>query len=453
MKLENEKKTADPTYKNPDPWFIVPKMLYFLLNWFIYSTHAFFMQYVKTYWGLGLDIVNVSYVFQFITLFTSAFWGQLADRTKSYRQIAAFCVIMNCLMITLMAFPPIGWLSGIWLQVYFVILNTLVAIFSSGTFPIIDAIVLSILEADPSAGKDAYGAQKLAGALSHNICSKVIHFAYDAMAEDFFVMFYSAIFSMFTLVVTLLYLVSDKIKIKAHKHHGPSKKDADAAEETNKLTIWGLFFKPEFLLFLFVVLCAGVVRCVNTNNHSIYLTDILYLNKSDVSDLMLWRIPVEGLLLWYSKSLLQWMGPYWFLILGQLTGIVRMFLYSLVKPDHANKMPDYVYMVIIEMLKGANSSLVGSGAFRIASDIAPASLQATAQTLVAGTWQGLSMSVSAIMAFLILRDDSGHTDNEKIKDLFNYTTIMGFVSFLLIFAYYGFIKRNLFTKPAPPSKA
>lgn len=447
MKLENEKKTADPSFKSNDPWLIVPKMLYFLLNWFIYSTHAFFVQYLKTYWKLNLDVVNVSYALQFITLFTSAFWGQLADRTKSYRQIAAFCVIMNCLLITLLAFPPTELMSKFWLQIYFIVLNTLVAVFSSGTFPIIDAIVLSILEADPSAGKDAYGAQKLAGALSHNICSKVIHYAYDAMAEDFFVMFYSAIFSMFALVVTLLYLVSDKIKIKAHKHHGPAKKDTDAAEETNKPTVLGLFFKPEFTLFLFVVLCAGIVRCVNTNNHSVYLTDILYLNKADVSDLMLWRIPIEGLLLFYSKRLMQWMGPYWFLILGQFTGIVRMFLYSVVRPDHANKYPDYIFMVIIEMLKGANSSLIGSGAFRIASDIAPASLQATAQTLVAGTWQGLSMSVSAIMAFLIL------SDSDKIRDLFTYTTIMGFVSFVLIFCYYAFIKRNLFTKVAPPSKA
>lgn len=424
-------------YHNPDPYHIVPKMLYFLLNWFMYSTHGFQGQFLKATWGLQVDAINLSFVWQFLTIFTGPYWGALADRTGRFRQVAAFCVIMNCFFMCLMAFPLF---EGGYRQVYFHVISTLGAIFGSGTFPIIDAIVLSILEADPNSTKDDYSCQKMFGAISHNICTWGIHEIYEHASEDYFVMFYSASSAMLVLVTTLMMMISDKIKIKAHKHHGPAKKAVgEEDDEVASMTALQMAMKPEFTLFLLVVLTAGIVRCVNTNNHSMFLTDVLFLGKNDVGYLMFARIPVEIGLLFFAKDLMKKTGPYWFLLTGLFVGVLRMFLYSLLKPDHCREWGYYIILLAIEALKGANSSLISAGAFRIASDLAPAHLQASAQSYVAACWQGLSMSFAAILGYLIMKGFNG-----GISTFFNITTGLGFVAFVIIAIYYAFVKKVLF---------
>lgn len=440
MRLENEKRTETSEYRNPDPYFLVPKAMYFFLNWFIYSTHGFYNQYLKSSWGMDTKAVSATFFWQAVTIVTGPYWGSLADRTGRYRQVAAFCVIMNCLCLCLMAFPLFQ--AGSWARtIYFHLLSTATAIFSSGTFPIIDAIVLSLLEADPTTSKDDYGYQKMFGAIAHNICTEGIHKLYDWFAEDYFVMFYSATTAMLILVSTIMLLVSDKVKIKAHKHHGPSKTAAASdSDSTAQMTPMQMVFKPEFFLFSCVVLAAGIVRCVNTNNHSQYLTDVLFLGKGDVGKLMYYRIPVELGLLFFAKRIMQKTGPYWFLLAGLFVGVWRMYMYSWLVPDECGKLFYYCILILIEVLKGANSSLISSGAFRIASDLAPPHLQASAQTFVAACWHGLPMSCSSVLATLILTTGDPHS----MISLFNTTTNIGFVSLVVISIYYAFFKKVLF---------
>lgn len=408
-------------------------MLYFLLNWLVYSPHAFIFQFIGIFWGIEKSFLNLAMIFQLFNFFGAMYWGSLADRTKKYKLISAGCVIANTLFVCLMAFPMF---SGYWRLAYYCFLTAGQCFFSAGTFPIIDAIVLSILEADPTAGKDAYGTQKVYGTIAHNVNAWVILSAYDHVGEDFFVMYYSVIVSMLALVGTILFSVPDSLKIKTHKHHGPAKKVEAAEEEPvpEGSSTLGLLKRPVFFVFLLSILASGIVRSVNTNNHSIYITDYLKLDKSAVGDLMLYRLPVEISLLFFAKTLISYTGPYWFLVLGQLSGVVRILAYLLLKPYVANTGFYYWILVFIEMLKGANSSLVSAGAFRIASDLAPAAWSGAAQTLVAGVWQGISMAVAAVFAYAVLK-----LFNEEDVSLFwtfAYTGILGCVSLLFVVFHY-----------------
>ena len=442
MKLENERKTAK--YTNPDPYFIVPKMLYFLLNWLVYSPHAYIFQFIGIMWGLDASKTNLAMVFQIFNFFGAMFWGSVADATRKYKLIAAFCVIVNTAFVCAMAFPLFSGDSRFW---YYNFLTMGQCFFSAGTFPMIDSIVLSILEADPSAGKDYYGSQKAFGTIAHNITTKVIHELYERFGQDFFVMYYSAIGSMILLVVSLLFLVSDHLKIKTHKHHGPAKKvtDEDEEEEVPQgSSTFGLLKKPSFVLFLGSILASGIVRSVNTNNHSIFLTDYLKLGKHVVGDLMFVRLIPELSLLFFAKYFMTIIGPYWFLILGQLSGLVRILLYLLLKPDVSQNFP-YIYILYaIEALKGANSSMVSAAAFRIASDLAPVAWGGAAQTLVGGVWQGISMSAAAVIAYFILKQDQG--SSETLRNLFAITGVLGGISFIIIFVHYSIVNPVLFKK-------
>lgn len=435
-------------YVNKDPYFLVPKMLYFLLNWLVYSPHTFFFQFIKTVWGLETTQLNLANVFQLFNFFGAMFWGYWADKTRKYKLIAAGCVTINTLFVCAMAFPVFE--SNAARFAYIIALTAGQCFFSAGTFPMIDAIVLSILEADPEAGKDCYGTQKVFGTVAHNITTWFIHKFYEMSGQDFFVMYYSAIGSMLALVCTLLYGVSDHLKIKAHKHHGPVKKateldEEQVAPEGNSIT--GLIFNGNFFIFLLSILAAGIVRSVNTINHSVYVTDYLKLDKSILGDLMIFgRMLPEIALLFYAKTLMVGVGPYWFLILGQAAGVIRILLYLVLQPYKSDQWPLFGVLVFIEMLKGVNSSLVSAGAFRIASDLAPAAWVGSAQTLVGGVWQGISMAFAAIIAYIILFFvDNG---DEGLLHVFTFTGVIGLISFGFIFFHYSVTDNKLFPKKA-----
>lgn len=442
MKLENEKRSSDAAkeYKNPDPWFIVPKALYFLLNWLVYSPHAYIFQFIGAKWGLDSSTLNAALIFQIFNFFGAMYWGSLADRTRQYKLIATLCVICSSVFTCAMAFPLGQGSIRIW---YYFLITAGQCFFSAGTFPMIDAIVLSVLEADPTAGKDFYGRQKLYGTIAHNINAKVIHYVYEHFGQDFFVMYYSAIGSMLALVLTLLYGVGDTLKIKAHKHHGPAKtthgEEEQKAPEGN--STFGLLKNPTFAFFLVSILASGIVRSVNTNNHSVFITDFLLMDKSMVGDLMLARLPCEIGLLFFAKNLMGIMGPYWFMILGQLAGVIRVILYLILQPMVSHEAPYSYILIVIEMLKGANSSMVSAAAFRIASDLAPPAWSGAAQTLVAGVWQGVSMALGAAIASLVLS-----LTEDSLWWVFAVTAIIGTVSFVAIFVYYSIIDPVLFTK-------
>lgn len=444
MKLENERKSAKG-YVNHDPYFIIPKMLYFLLNWLVYSPHAYIFQFIGVMWGLGKSELNLSMVFQVFNFVGALVWGSIADATKKYKMIAAFCVIVNTAFVCAMAFPLF---EGNARTAYYFFLTAGQCFFSAGTFPMIDAIVLSILEADPKAGKDCYGSQKAFGTIAHNVTASVIHYSYEHFGQDFFVMYYSAIGSMLALVLTLLYGVSDHLRIKAHKHHGPAKKvvedDTEEVVPEGSSTL-GLMKRPRFMIFLMSILAAGIVRSVNTNNHSVYLTEYLKADKGAVASLMFWgRLIPELGLLFYAKYAMSQMGPYWFLILGQMCGVIRILCYLVLKPFASHLFPYNAILLFIEALKGANSSMVSASAFRIASDLAPVAWSGASQTLVGGFWQGISMAVAGVIAWAILAfmGDS----EENLYYVFLFTGILGAVSFVFIFFHYSVTNNMLFKK-------
>lgn len=444
-------------YANPDPYFIVPKLLYFLLNWMIYSTHAFLPHVLKSQWGITDEMYNLSFIFYVFNFFGAMLWGTIADKTRKFKLIAGICVLMTSLFVVLLAFPPP--FEGIPRSIYFFFLCSGNFFFSAGTFPIIDSIALSMLTQDPTAGKDAIGQQKAFGTIAHSINTKVIHYFYEHFGEDYNIMFYSLMMTMVPLFMTLLYFVPDSLKITLHKHHHapahdkkPAGAEASAAAdsctsisepaEEAKNPALGLLRRPAFVLFLSVILIAGLVRCVNTNNHSLYLTDYLYVDKGDIGDLMMYfRLPFELGLLFFAKPLMAKTGPYWFMMLGQLAGVVRIAGYLIVKPDHGREGFGKAVLIVLEILKGINSSMISASMVRLANDLAPKEWGGTAQTLVAGVWQGASMALSAVVGYLVLKPLE-----LTLWHLFMITSVIGLAGFVYIFFYYSTINPVLFKK-------
>jgi len=314
----------------------------------------------------------------------------------------------------------------------------------------------------PNMSKDAVGRQKMWGTIAHNVCNFVLKQIDNYFNKDVNVMFYSTTTTMLALVSTILLGVPDSLKIEAHRHHHApdAKKNALTVKEAssssssslnestatiqsvappkkNENTTLLLLKSKSFSFFLFTILIAGIVRSVHTNNQSMFITEVLHKSKEQVSLVNLFRLPFELGLLFYAKELMGLIGAHWFFILGQLAGLIRMIVYCFLT-DENTRSGEYGLMLLYatESLKGANSSMISASMIKIGSDMAPEGCSGASQTLISGTWQGISMAIAAITAGCII--DCGKPD-ETYQRLFIVTGIFGAVFLSIIIFKFMFV--------------
>jgi MFS family permease len=434
-----------------EDWLIVPKMLYFGLNVVIYSTHAFLYQYVNTVWGIEKDEYSLTNFVQFTNIAGAFVFSRLADRTGKYRLIVAGCVAAYCCCMCLLLFPVfLGDDRKVFKIAYYLTINAACFFFTAGTFPLLDSMVMSKLSSNPKLSKEMFGRQRLWGTIGHCIIGVIVHEAYEIFGNDYKIMFYTLIISSVAFIATVFFGIPANLKIEAHSHghhgHGGSKdnKEASASPAASgpRPTAFSLMTSASFSFFLGTVLVAGFIRSIITTYQSPYITEELHYGKGVVSNSIFVRVFPEAALYFFSKEITQWLGIYWVLLIGHTAGVVRMFGYTLVPsgPVENSKPSTFAYFSILalECLKGVNSSLVISSAARIASDMAPKGLASTAQGLVAGTWQGLSMTIASLSGFFLVR-------YFQIRNTFVFCSTAGAFCIVLIVLKFAMVDRVIFS--------
>ena len=436
-----------------EDWLVVPKMLYFGLNVVVYSTHAFFFQYVNTTWGIQRDEYSLTNFVQFTNIAGSFVFSRLADRTGKYRLIVAGCVAAYTACMCLLLFPVFTAEDmKVFKLAYYLLINAACFFFTSGTFPLLDSMVMSKLSSNPKLSKEMFGRQRLWGTIGHCIIGVIVHAAYDHFGKDYKVMFYTLIISSVCFIATVFFGIPADLKVEAHSHghhghHGGNKDTKEAAASPAaaagpRPTAFSLMTSPSFSFFLGTVFVAGFIRSIITTYQSPFITDELKFSKAVVSNSIFIRVFPEAALYFFSKEITQWLGIYWVLLIGHTAGVVRMFGYTLVTPgEKEDSNPDtfnYFFILALECLKGVNSSLVISSAARIASDMAPKGLASTAQGLVAGTWQGLSMTIASLAGFFLVR-------TFLIMKTFVICSVSGAICVALIVLKFAMIDRVIFT--------
>jgi MFS family permease len=450
---------SNPVAKFAEDWLIVPKMLYFGLNVVIYSTHAFIFQYLEGAWLIKKSQFSLTNFVQFTNIAGSFFFSRLADRTGKYRLIISGCVAAYCCCMCLLLFPIFLDKSQEYLKLgYYLLINACCFFFTAGTFPLLDSMVMSKLSSNPNLSKEMFGRQRLWGTIGHCIIGVIVHELYEIAGNDYKVMFYTLIVSSVLFIIAVFIGIPGDLKVEAHSHghHAPAAStNKEASKEASKEavspvaasgprpTAFSLMTSPAFSFFLGTVLVAGFIRAIITTYQSPYITNELFLKKSVVSGSIFIRVFPEVTLYFFSKEISQWFGIYWVLLIGHAAGVIRMFGYTLIpqaaKEDSKPSFPIYCFILALECLKGANSSLVISSAARIASDMAPKGMASTAQGLVAGTWQGLSMTIGALSGYFMVEASS-------IKTTFLISSIAGAICIGLILAKFAVVDRVILIK-------
>jgi hypothetical protein len=183
------------------------------------------------------------------------------------------------------------------------------------------------------------------------------------------------------------------------------------------------------MFFMVFVTGMGTVRSVTSSFQKIIMADLSKVDPSNPSWLAKMGFPPlleknfmiaavdfgrmisEIVVYMYAKQMKNLMGIYWILVLSQLVGIFRMYGYGVLPTGTW-----YAYYGTwgLELVKGFSSGMVSSSAIPIASRIAPAGCESTAQGLFSGNYSGLSNAIAGVISGRILQ--SMYVPGDKIKE-------------------------------------
>lgn len=416
-------------------WLVMPKLLYFMLNLYVYGFHSLlFLLFIKQ-WKFPYFLYGYATIITSMNFFGAMIWGSWADRTGRYKTIIIFTSILYTIVACLMLLfrTQEDEVLTLWKTVLVFVGFGFFNFFLSAAFPLVDALILGMLSTYPKVNKEMFGNQRMFGAVGHfaaTICSLTIY-KKDSIVEVF--IFQLVVSALFIAVVCLG--VKDVKPVKGGHGHGgghgsantgkekmsslspsplpsgqqlhqvpvvqatamaPTPAPPSAADELaadgqagQKHPVLTLLTDPNFLFFMLFISCMGVVRSVSSTFQKLIALDLAHGDKLMTALIDFGRMLSEIFVYLTAKYMRNAMGIYWILIFSQIMGILRITGYAIVPMKHPWA---YGMAWVWELIKGFSSGMVSSSAIPIASRIAPPGCESSAQGLFSGNYSGLSMA-------------------------------------------------------------
>ena len=450
-------------------YMVMPKLIYFVLNMCIYSTHTFAAKFFVDKLFLEIHEYGFLSTLNVVQFFGAICWSMLNDRIGHTKHILSLCTLLYCLTFCGLYFGdklPVGPLKYGFLATMLVTSH----FFCSALFPLTDATVMLMLSESPTFTKEVFGRIRLWSALGHGFVTILNglflgKFGGDKKKskEDSYVFMFAILIALTISLIAIfeMALPSNKKRkqLVAHKHEADALKKKEAGEESGdkhaiKLSRDGLvrlLCNPSYIFFLFVVLIAGYARVVLSNFLGYYVEVVLGQQKSFIALLYVFRTISEVSIFFFGKPLLRVFGVYWMMLFGLFIGTFRIFVYSIIPPG-GNW---YLMSIPMEALKGINTACIVMGAVRIATDLAPEGTKATAQGLFSGIYSGVSAIFGGAMSsgIVMLFSDHPKRSDSGLKPMFLLTGAVTYLFLFLCFVKYAFFDRVVCLDPENEEKS
>ena len=439
-----------------DDFLLFPKALYFCLNLVVYAAHAFQAQFFMEVWKLPIHEYGYMTSLQGFNFFGALAWSHVADKAGRPKMIMSVCAIVYCIMMCLLAIPMFKEKDQLFYRrAYAAVVNGTGQFFLAGCFPLLDALVMAMLARDPRNSKEIFGRQRLWGTFGHCAATYICVFAIW-LAGGYRGMFISLVLCTLSFVAFIYFGIPSNLDFDLKKggHHGGGHGDKKpvtltaaqeaAAAERERPTVGSptirLLRNPHFLFFTFFILVAGYVRAIMTTFQSFFLTDVLHQDKKFAANAGAVRVITEVAVFFFGKQLMAWIGPYWMLILSQVTGIARILGYAVMPVGRKGWQ---LAVFPLELLKGLNTGLVVSAAVRLANDIAPRDCANTAQGFFSGVYTGLSVAVGGLLGGWLIFYNGGQP--ESLQPMFMVSAIITGLMTVAFALKYALVDRVIFT--------
>lgn len=395
---------------------LFPKLLYFILNVLVFSTYTFTAKYFEDVWGvpgyhygymLGLCAISFS---------GSLLWTLLADRTQRHKSILALAAIGYTGSFCLLRVELFQRASLAYRLAFVSFCYGLSNFFTSALFPLLDNQVFMMLSVDSqSPCKELFGRQRLFGILGQSAITLLNGFCIEQWGFDS--MFVNLVIACLFFCLLIVFGIPERTDV-TKLPDAPSTTSPRSEAITFRQRVIRLIRSQDYLVFLLVILLAGITRGVTGNYLPQYLEKTMHMTTFGISIMLQSRLLTEVGIFFVGPFLLNRLGIHWLLTVAQITGLVRVGLYAVI-PSHP---PWSSTPFAIELLKGISSACLISAGALYAHNVSPTGVEATAQGLYSGVHSYLSNAASGFFGGIILQIHRDDPDSYKV--LFLYTSLL-----------------------------
>lgn len=430
-----------------DLYLLFPKSIFFLVNFILYTTYTYQLDYLADVWNLNITSSGFITSIPIISFFSAIGWSSLAQRSGRYKEIIFLVIVMYSLSFT--SFQGLALIlkdAEDWKRFVAVsIIYGTMSVLGSALFPLLDHKMYAKLAKDKRFSPEMFGRQRLWGTVGQGVAGFVAgwginNYGYPAI---FILSASGSILFVFLVIFGFESSANDLEKSKLEKSN---------SEKSVKTISWSTAMKKlmhlQFISFLLVILVASYARAIVGNYLVRYLRICLKINKDTSGFLILTRSLPEIACLFFSKNMLHAFGVNNMLLLAQLAGLIRVATYAWL-PEEAKWVP-----FAVESLRGVNNAFLMASGVRLAHELAPVEAQTVAQGFFHGIYGNLTTGTAGILASLIsLHVKKYHaecTDADIIRIVFKVSSYASMAG-LLFFGFFYLISRRNSLRALKPS--
>lgn len=393
----------------------------------------------------------------FITFFTNIGIATLNDKFNQQRRCLVLALTLSLISFQLFFVKQYISIfkSMFWVNMLFYLM------FTTSIPPLLDKITLDYLNKVQNVDEMTYGRQRLFGTLGYLVANWILEFTLStkskigSTAKKQFeygrLKYYQAVTTLLSILLSV-FLIKDSKKTK---------------KRSDIMTSWReLMTNRAFIFFILIIFMNGITRASMTLYLTLYLTDVVQLrcytiptsipkiisysiaffNENPLATIALFAVFLEITIMFYSKCIAKRFGLYWPLLFAQLFQLLRFAGYHALNPHSHHA---FLYICLLELLKGINFGLTHTCAVQIATKLCPAHLKTTAQMIYSGTFTALSTVIGGIVFGHVLgskTDESFAARVENYQAFFKLNIGITMVSVLLFVLRYGVFGKKLCVK-------
>lgn len=415
-------------------FLIVPKLLYFSLSAAFYTFHQFRGQFIVDKYGMEKDNLGLYLsIPQALSFFSNIWIGAINDRSGKQKMIILGLLLGSAIFFQTFFLSDYLMLFWVNFTFYFTLL--------SATLPLLDKVMLDYVSEIPGMGSKSFGTQRLWSTfgylatnftVEHVIASdKKDTYNYDNM--EYFNIFIVAIAGVF------IYLfVNNLPRRTVSGNYLSSVKD--------------LLTNFEYVYFIFIILLCGISRAFMTNYLGFYYSKVLKFKDQKNTLNLFWPLNIladaayehkqststffgvafEIIVFYNSSRVTDKLGFFWPILLSQVFQVFRFMAYYELSYENPNS---FAFCCLIELLKGANYSLIHTSALQLANSFCPPHLRTTSQLI----YNGVFVAAGTVLSGLVFKSffSKGVDDVEQCYSEFKYAfkwniyfSIIGIIIFL-----------------------
>lgn len=426
---------------------LIPKILYLTLSAAFYSFHQFRGQFIIDRFGVEKSTLGFYLSIPQSISFISNIWiGSVND--SSGKQKTLIVTLLLASAVFFQSFFMTDSLLNFWIgyTCYFSLL--------SATLPLLDKVMLDYVSEIPGMGPKTFGSQRVWSTFGYLITNFIVEHMITVEGSDKFNYDSMQYFNGFavTIAAVLLYLFVSNIPrreaVVTHNYFGAMKP---------------LLRNAEYMYFIFIILLSGISRAFMTNYLGIYHSKVLNITTQEKNFSVFWPldyfvekayehkqatstffgVALEIIVFFNSSYVFNKLGYFWPILLAQIFQLLRFAAYYNLSYENENS---FILCCLIEMLKGANYSLIHLSALQLANSFCPPHLRTTSQLVYNGTFVALGTILSGIVfkGFFSEKTTEVSETYGEFNNAFKWNIILSVVGMVFFVVKYGIVENLLF---------